>query len=111
MPGLGDFPVLEMVEVMDRHRNRLPGWSDAEPFPLMRASDFGANTNVPRCADHLLDGDLEVWKCGGQSPDEWFDPIGAGALAWSKGNILPIRCHCLIDEGWVVLAKSPIERF
>ena len=50
MPGMGDTAVLDVMEFVDRHMERLAAWGDAKPFAEMSPADFGANCRAPRGA-------------------------------------------------------------
>lgn len=90
VPGSCDFAVLEFVDVdgLDGELPVLCGEADERCFVC--AGDFGANDNLISILDHVLDGDFEIGKSGGELNEDLLHAFRSSGLVGRRRNINPL---------------------
>src|SRR5690554_4603716 len=109
MPRRGDALSIERVEFMEAEAHLFPRGCDAEEFALVCAADLRADTDSAGLLDHIVEGDPDVGERLQDAADDGFDALGAGTLARSKRNVVPVRCKDLIHEVRVFVGKCAVK--
>lgn len=77
----------------------------------MGTADLGTYPDLAGLLDDVVDGDVHVWKCGGNTANDRLDARRAWSLAWRQRNILPVRREDRIHQVRVLFAERAIQRF
>ena len=60
MPGMGDSPIFEVMELMKRDGHTSLRWRNAKELSLMSARDLCTYAGAIRAANDLVDRDVEI---------------------------------------------------
>lgn len=109
VPSRANVFSIERVELVEAKAHFLTGGRDAEYFAQMCTADLGSHADPARLLDHVVNDDLNIWKCVCDASYNGLDAFGASALPGGQRNVFPGWIENFVDKIGILVVKSPIE--
>jgi G3E family GTPase len=89
VPRRGHQAVGYRMKFVEAEADLLAGGGDTEQLAQVGAADLGAHADLAWLLDHVVNHDLQVRKCGGNTANDELDAGGSRRLARREGNVFP----------------------